>query len=80
MMKVYDGTSMVLIKSFQAHTNGITRIKQLPNGYAVTCSEDMTVKIWNLTTNTMKFNLIGHNLSVHGLKLVTNDILSKWVF
>jgi WD40 repeat protein len=38
---------------------------------------DNTVRIWNLTTNTLKYNLTGHSESVRGLKLVSSDILAS---
>jgi WD40 repeat protein len=40
-------------------------------------SPDNTVRIWNLTTYTSVFVLRGHNDSVHGLKLVSSDILAS---
>jgi WD40 repeat protein len=36
-----------------------------------------TVRIWNLTTNTCKFNLTGHTDWVRGLKQITPSILAS---
>ena len=77
MMKVYDGTSMTLIKSFQAHTNEVTRIKQLPNGYAVTCSNDMTVKIWNSTNWNLILTYRNHTNSVAGLEYISPNTIAS---
>jgi WD40 repeat protein len=44
-IKVYD-ENVALIKSIQAHSSTVQRIKQLPNGYVATCG-DTTVKIWD---------------------------------
>jgi WD40 repeat protein len=40
-------------------------------------SEDQTVRIWNLTTNTCKFILTGHTWGVVGLKQITSSILAS---
>jgi WD40 repeat protein len=40
-------------------------------------SEDKTVRIWNLTTNTCKFILTGHTDIVRGLKQITPNILAS---
>ena len=40
-------------------------------------SQDETVRIWNLTTNTGKFNLTGHTSGVFGLKQITPNILAS---
>ena len=77
MMKVYDGTSMALIKSFQAHTNGITRIKQLPNGYAFTCSDDSTVKIWNSTNWNLILTYRNHTNYVSGLEYISPNTIAS---
>ena len=53
-IKVYnDDTFNLNIRSFQAHTNAILRIKQSPfnSKYVATSSYDGTVKIWNANTN-----------------------------
>jgi len=43
-------------------------------------SDDQTVRIWNLTTNTCKFNLTGHTSPVYGLKQITPNILASGSF
>ena len=40
-------------------------------------SNDNTVRIWNLTTNTCKFILTGHTYGVFGLKQITPNILAS---
>jgi WD40 repeat protein len=40
-------------------------------------SDDTTVRIWNLTTNSPKFNFAGHTSSVYGLKLISSDLLAS---
>ena len=59
-IQVYNSRSLLLVNSFKAHTDAINRIKQLPNGYVASCSEDATAKIWNVTTinNNYTWNLI----------------------
>jgi WD40 repeat protein len=77
MMKVYDGTSMTLIKSFQAHTTHITRIKQLPNGYAATCSFDVTVKIWNATGWNLILTYRNHTDAVVCLEYISPNTIAS---
>jgi WD40 repeat protein len=38
---------------------------------------DETVRIWNLTNNTCKFNLTRHTNWVYGLKQITSSILAS---
>ena len=74
-MLIYD-ECFELVKSFQPHKGQINRIKQLPNGYVATCSNDRTVKIWDPTNN---WNLIqtfsNHTKNVYGLEYLDNDTM-----
>jgi len=58
-IEVYD-KSLILIKSFTANGDKINRIKQSPfsEDFVATCSEDKSVKIWNVTTTTNNWNLM----------------------
>jgi WD40 repeat protein len=53
-------------------TYWLVLIKQFEYG-----SNDKTVRIWNLTTNTCKFNLTGHTNQVYGLKQIASSILAS---
>ena len=83
-IQVYNSNSLLLVNSFQAHASlkGINRIKQLPNGYVATCSDDFTVKIWNVTTinNNNTWNLIRtytHTDVVNAIEYISMDTMAS---
>ncbi len=59
------------------HFNTVMDVLLLSNGLVASSSLDNTVRIWNLTTNTTRYNLQGHTLPVYGIKQVANDILAS---
>jgi WD40 repeat protein len=83
MIRVYN-ESFSLKKSIQAHPVGsaIPRIRQLPNGYVVTVSEESKVKIWNVTSDRNSWDLIrtysGHSGTayVYAIEDINNDTLA----
>ena len=80
MMHLYkDGQFTQSTKSFEAHTNAVNRIKQLPfHSYVATCSSDKTVNIWDPLHN---WNLVqtyrGHKEPVHGLEYINTNIMAS---
>jgi WD40 repeat protein len=80
-IKIYN-TSLVLVNSFKAHSNYIWRIKQSPfnTNYVATCSDDETVKIWNVSTSfewTLIRTYSQHSSAVYALEWVDNDTLAS---
>jgi WD40 repeat protein len=77
---IYNQNS--LVNSFKAHSKAITRIKQSPfnTNYVATCSNDYTVKIWNVSSS---FNWIlittysQHSSQVLALEWLDNDTLAS---
>jgi len=81
---------LFLVNSFQAHSNRINRIKQSPfntntnTNYVATCSEDKTVKIWNVSSSfdwTLITTYSQHSDYVEALEWLDNDTLafSGWI-
>ena len=68
-------TSLSLIKSFQGHASYVNRIKQLPNGFVATCSDDNLVKIWNSFNWSLIQTYTKHNANVKGLDFINNDTI-----
>ena len=73
-----------LVNSFKAHSNWINRIKQSPfntnTNYVATCSEDKTVKIWNVSSSlnwTRITTYSQHTSGVYALEWLDNDTLAS---
>jgi WD40 repeat protein len=78
-IKVYN-ENLTLVNTFQAHTNYINRIKQLPNGYVATVSSDNTAKIWDATIRTnwiLIRNYTKHVDQVYGLEYINEDTIAS---
>jgi WD40 repeat protein len=56
---------------------GYYDLVQISSDLLASSSTDHNVRIWNLTTYSLKFTLSGHTLNVYGLKLVSSDILAS---
>jgi WD40 repeat protein len=65
------------LTSLNRHSYGVLDLVQISEHLLGSSSHDQTVRIWNLTTNTCKFNLTGHTNSVYGLKQITPSILAS---
>jgi WD40 repeat protein len=78
-MGIYDEQSLALIILIQAHTSSIYRIKQSPFNleYVATCSQDSTVKIWQLNNWQLIRTYTGHTNWVYGLEFLSSDIITS---
>jgi WD40 repeat protein len=85
-IKIFNTSSLSLVNSFQAHSNRIFRIKQSPfntntnTNYVATCSNDQTVKIWNVSSSfnwTLFTTYSQHSSEVYGLEWLDNDNLAS---
>ncbi len=81
-IKIYNCSSLSLVNSFQAHSSNINRIKQSPfnTNYVATCSDDGTVKIWNVTSSfdwTLITTYRQHSSWVRALEWLDNDTLAS---
>jgi len=81
-IKIYNSSSLSLVNSFQAHSSGILRIKQSPfnTNYVATCSDDGTVKIWNVSSSfdwTLITTYSQHSSRVLALEWLDNDTLAS---
>lgn len=55
-------------RTFQGHTNEVNAIKWDPSGtYLASCSDDMTLKIWNVSAQTP----LVHDLQAHSKEIYT---------
>jgi len=85
-IQIYNSSPLSLVNSFQAHSNTINRIKQSPfktntnTKYVATCSEDNTVKIWNVSSSsnwTLKTTYSQHSSYIYALEWLDNDTLAS---
>jgi WD40 repeat protein len=81
-IQIYNQNS--LVNSFKAHSSDIYRIKQSPfntnTNYVATCSEDKTVKIWNVSSSfdwTLITTYSQHSSGVYDLEWLDNDTLAS---
>jgi COMPASS component SWD3 len=79
-IQIYNQNS--LVNSYQAHSSHINRIKQSPfnTNYVATCSNDKTVKIWNVSSSfnwTLITTYSQHSSSVYALEWLDNDTLAS---
>jgi WD40 repeat protein len=80
LIQIYNQNS--LVNSFKAHSNAIYRIKQSPfnTNYVATCSDDRTVKIWNVSSSfnwTLITTYSQHSSQVMALEWLDNDTLAS---
>lgn len=49
-----------MVKSFYGHNDFIRKIKMMPDGKIITCSDDKTVRIWDFDTGEIINTFEGH--------------------
>jgi WD40 repeat protein len=81
-IQIYNCSSLSFVNSFKAHSNYINRIKQSPfnTNYVATCSDDRTVKIWNVSSSfdwTLITTYSQHSSGVWALEWLDNDTLAS---
>jgi WD40 repeat protein len=78
-INIYNINDGNLVSSLKGQTWFINDLVQISSDLLASSSgyKDNTVRIWNLTTNTCKFNLTGHTSDVFGLKQITPSILAS---
>ncbi len=75
-INIYNINDGNLVSSLKGHTSGVYDLVQLSADLLASSGGwDKTVRIWNLTTNTCKFILTGHDADVFGLKGHTNKVV-----
>ena len=68
-----------LLNSFVGYSGVIYFMKQLNENQIITCSNDKTIKIWDINTSNCKKTLLGHSSDVFSFILCSNErIISIW--
>ena len=77
-INIYNIDDGSLVSTLQGHTNNINDLVQISDSdLLASSSSDSTVRIWNLTTNTCKFILIGDINGVYALKQISSDLIAS---
>jgi WD40 repeat protein len=77
-IRIYDfKTGTIKVSLNASNCSGVYDLAQISSDLLASSSTDHNVRIWNLTTYSLKFTLSGHTLNVYGLKLVSSDILAS---
>ena len=65
-----------IIRKLVGHKNIVYQIIELENGNLVSCSHDLTVKIWNITDGSV-LKSISHTRSVYSIAFLKNGYLAS---
>jgi WD40 repeat protein len=77
-IKIYNKNDGISLTTLSGHSGLILDLALTNNGHLLASSSfDDNVRIWNLTTNTLKFTLTGHSSNVFGLKMISNEMLAS---
>jgi WD40 repeat protein len=75
---IYDFKNVSIMGSLNvSNCSGVYDLVQISSDLLASSSTDYNVRIWNLTTYSIKFTLSGHTLTVFGLELVSTEILAS---
>jgi WD40 repeat protein len=77
-INIYNTNTYGLITSLTGHSSYVNDLALISTSNLLASGgDDYTVRLWDLTTNTCKYILTGHNDWVMGLKQITSDILAS---
>jgi WD40 repeat protein len=83
-IRIYNSSTLSLVNSFQGHSDRIFRIKQSPfvnynnSNYVATASFDLTVKIWDSSSNWSLIRTYSqHSSDIYGLEWLDKDTLAS---
>jgi WD40 repeat protein len=82
-VNIYSLDTGDLVRSLQGHTSAIWNLALISgnNGELLaSASNDGTLRLWNLTSNTCKFILQGHSTGVVVSKQITSDVLASGAY
>jgi len=70
--------SLVVTLTLREQMRNLNDLALIDTDLLASSSDDNTIRIWNLTTNTCKFSLRGHSKNVNGLKFIYyGDVLAS---
>ncbi len=61
-----------MLPDLLGHSDTVTSLVSLPNGYLASGSSDFNILIWNVTALSLVRTLTGHTSKVNDMKVLTN--------
>ena len=74
IFNINDGS---LVGTLKGHTSSIKDLVQMSANILASSSQDQTIRIWDLATQSSKFTLKGHTSWTTGLKQISSQILAS---
>ena len=69
-------TSGTLIKTLSGHTAKISSLKWLNNDVLISCSEDFSIQIWNITSSSAKNKIYKGSGKCYSLEIINDGVLA----
>jgi WD40 repeat protein len=78
VLNIFDINTGGNINYMIEHSSMILDLELIPNSnFLASSSEDLSIRIWNLTSQTCTFILTGHTDAVYALKLISTDTIAS---
>ncbi len=74
---IWNPFTGAFITTLASHTDYVTCLEQLEDGFLVSGSRDNTIKIWNKTNQSLVATLVGHNSAITICKVLSNGNLAS---
>lgn len=75
-IEIYDINNEILIATLSQHSP-TTDLALINDDLLASSCHDSYIYIWDISTNALKFTLVGHTNYVEGLKLISTSILAS---
>ena len=75
-IEIYDINNEILIATLSQHSP-TTDLALINDDLLASSCHDRYIYIWDISTNALKFTLVGHTNYVEGLKLISTSILAS---
>jgi WD40 repeat protein len=72
---INDGSQITTLYGHTNQVNDFELIMSNEYSFLASSSSDLTIRLWNLTTNTCKFIMNGHSSNVIGLKFISSSYI-----
>ncbi|RNA03049.1 serine threonine kinase, partial [Brachionus plicatilis] len=76
---IRDSQNGLIKKKLVGHLSTVYQIIELPNGNLVSCSDDKTVKVWNISNGAV-IKSITHETDVHSIAFLPNGYLVSGLY